>query len=133
MRAVDKLSGRGIRFGLTCGLIAYVLLLQGLVNAYAKTLMAVDPFDPMLVICAPSGKQPVSAVDPFDRMARDSCDSLCNATAGFGPAIEPPAAETYLLLQPPARGLLFQTDQQDRPRGHPGMAWNARAPPIFSI
>ena len=40
---------------LIAGLVAYVLLLRGLVPAYAKGAMAADSVGPVFVICSPSG------------------------------------------------------------------------------
>lgn len=114
-------------------LLAYVMLLQGLATAYARTLMATDQLAPAIVICAPSGKTERPPADPLEHVARKCCNALCEAAAAIGPSIKPPGGElpwgvTFASLANfdmfPAQAL-----QPDKHHALPA----ARAPPHSSI
>lgn len=72
--------------------MAYVVLLQGLVSAYANTMASTDPFGPGLVICAPSGKTDPLGKNPLEQTTKDCCGGLCKAAGSLGPVVDGPPA-----------------------------------------
>lgn len=110
MRAMlgDRLFGGGLAV-----LLAYVLLLQGLVAAVGQGLMAAGGDG---VICTPSGLVPVEPRAPAtpELPAHGCCLALCQAMGGLAPAL--PATSDSLPLHRTATG---------KP-----LAWHGRSAPV---
>lgn len=119
--------------GRLIGLLAYVILLQGLATAYATTLMATDQFGPSFVICAPSGNADQPASDPLEDVAQKCCRALCKAASMAGPVIEPPASGTHWLVPTASLVSAFPSIFRAVPTGRQGTLPEARGPPRFSI
>ena len=84
--------------GLVMGLLIYVLLLQGLASAYAKTITMIGESDPGFVICAPSGKDYSSPDDWLEFLGKDCCAAFCKAAASSGPTLEPVSLDLLSLM-----------------------------------
>ena len=114
-------------------LLVYVLLLQGLASAYARTLMATDQFAPALVICAPSGKTDQPSTDPLEHVAQSCCNALCEAAASIGPSIKPSSRELPWLVPLLTAADFDVSPVQTAPPDRPDTLPDARAPPHLSI
>jgi hypothetical protein len=132
MRHIARSGPERLKAGLLFGLLAYVLLLQGLTSSYAKTLMTTGQFDTAFVICAPSGQKDILPVDPLEQVASDCCVALCKAASSAGPATEPPSDDEYTILP-------LVLGSEHLPATVPGLSSRlssttpeARAPPLFS-
>lgn len=116
---------------LVIGLLAYLLLLQGLVSAHARSAMAADDSRQGFVICAPSGADNSQVQHPLSDLAHECCSSLCQLACSVGPA-DLPADE----IATPSRVELDLDPQLHVARanitGISGLASDARAPPSFS-
>lgn len=117
---------------LLTGLLAYVLLFQGLVSAYAKAAMAADAAGPQFVICSPLGTAGEADAHPFENLAKDCCPHLCQAMCGAGAWLPGPSAE------PAAFTLSSQLNWSCNaaPRAPPsetGLVIGARGPPVPTI
>lgn len=119
--------------GLLVGLVAYLILLQGLATAYAKTWMAIDQFGPAFIICSPSQAADRPNADPLEQIIKECCTALCVAASAAGPTLQPSETGTFRI--PPIRTddePLCPTSRR-APPGEPGAIKDARAPPSFSI
>lgn len=133
MRNSGTVRRRHWKDGLFLGVLAYVLLLQGLATAYATTLMATDQFGPTFVICSPSGNSIQPAGDPLEDVVDKCCNALCQATSMTGPVIEPPGGGAHWLV--PVESLANEFPSISRPvlPGELGAFPEARGPPRFSV
>lgn len=134
MRSMGRSKGNRLKDGLFVGLLAYVLLVQGLAMAFATTLAATDQFDPMFVLCAPSGQSSDHRpVDPLERIGQDCCVALCKAAGSVGPAIEPASADRHGILPIVAKGERLPPGLHLVSPGALGITKEARAPPSLSV
>lgn len=116
---------------LVTGLLAYMLLFQGAVSAYARSSMAADQLGSGIIICAPGGSDPQIG-HPLAGLAHDCCSSLCQLACSIGPA----AAPVSDLIIPGLLPLDLAHPQLIITRTAPnelGLSRDARAPPPFSI
>ncbi|WP_176036053.1 hypothetical protein [Brucella tritici] len=75
--------------------MALVILLQGLVTAYAQASMAAWSADPSSVICSVHST-PVDAEAPLKDLARHCCSTLCQAACAIGTGLmEQPVAVSF--------------------------------------
>lgn len=133
MYRTRKSTSRRRATGLLVGLVAYLILLQGLATAYAKTWTAVDQFEPAFIICSPSQAADRTNADPLDQIVKECCTALCVAASTVGPTLQPSETGTFRI--PPIRTddePLYPTSHR-APPGEPGAIKDARAPPDFSI
>ena len=117
---------------LLAGLLAYMLLLQGAVSAYAKSSMAADQLGPGFIICAPSGDDYSQVEHPLAGFAHDCCSTLCQLACATGPAAVPVndlAAPRLLQLEPVRPEPVAAATS----RSELGLISDARAPPLFSL
>ena len=116
----------------TAGLVAYFMLVQGLLTAYAKGVMAADPLDPGFIICSPLETADRSAGHPLEDLVVDCCSSICQAACAIGPvaASSAEAMPAAPVLRPHA---WFRHAAPRAPPSEIGLASDARAPPAFSV
>ncbi|KAB2704465.1 MULTISPECIES: hypothetical protein [Brucella] len=130
---------RGIRSGcwitgLAVGLLAYLILLQGLASAYAKTVMIISPSAPVFVICAPSGNKYSSPDNPLGFLGKDCCAALCKSAASSGPTVPPVWLDLLALIPHGSPGERMQPlEKGDPPDILVVPSLGARAPPSFFI
>ncbi|WP_162230628.1 hypothetical protein [Nitratireductor soli] len=123
-----------IAAGLMAGLIAYLLIFQGVAAAFAKGAMAGTDAVAGFVICNPSGVVPATGEDdvPAGGSVHDCCTTLCQAGCAVAPAMPAAAAGLYCAF-PVVAGPRWPL--QALP-ANPRECWlpaQARAPPSFSI
>lgn len=128
-----KSTSRGKANGLLVGLAAYLILLQGLATAYAKTSIAVDQFGPAFIICSPSQTADHQIADPLEQIVKECCTALCVAASSVGPTLQPSDTETFGLPPVTTDNKPFSPSPRHTPPGEPGSIKDARAPPAFSI
>ena len=133
MRSIGETALNRLAKGIAVCLIAYLLILQGLVTAYARTLMATDQFYPAFVICAPSGQKDSAKGDPLEHAAKECCVALCKTACAAGPSLEPSPADLSAFLPIAKEDKVSRHASQQGPPGEPGALQDARAPPSFSI
>jgi hypothetical protein len=126
----DRLTG-----GLLAALVAYVMLLQGLVSAFAQGAFAAPQLRSTFVICSLTGAVPGTegtTDDPLERAAHHFCAALCQTAASHSPIL--PTADLGPAFEPQIEAQSHFSTLQDQPR--PSAArWfpEARAPPSLSI
>lgn len=116
---------------LLAGLFSYMLLLQGVVSAYALTSMAADDLGPNFVICTPSGLDATHINHPLADIAHECCSSVCQLACAVGPA----AAPTSLVVALERISVATTQPEHVAPITAPaelGLSSEARAPPAFS-
>lgn len=113
--------------------IVLAMLLQGLVAAHARTVMAADGTSPAYILCSPMAIADPGDDHPLKDLARDCCSTLCKLACVGGtltapaatPLPDPEAAADAASWAPtPAPAT------RERPQGPPPPA---RAPPLASI
>ncbi len=120
--------------GLAVGLLAYVLLLQGLASAYAKTITMIGESDPGFIICAPSWTDYNSPEGGLEFLGKDCCAAFCKAAASSGPTLEPVSVDLLSLIPQTLRSERMQPLEKSVPPKIPFVpALGARAPPTFSV
>jgi len=133
---MQLLSGRGNRcwrVGLICGALFYVLLLQGLISAYAKTVVEIEQSVPALVICTPSGKLHSTPSDPLVFFSKDCCAAIYKAAATTGAAL-PVSFESLLVVWPEISGLGVWFLSEFSLSKEPYLTnLRARGPPVFFV
>ncbi|MCX5577165.1 hypothetical protein [Kaistia terrae] len=125
-----KLIWQELKTALLAVGVVYVLLSQGLISAYAQTVMAASEAGPRFIICSPLGG--ASDEDPIKALARDCCSTLCQAASAIGPLLpSSPVVFAYKADVRPAKW---------RPAGAVGgppsktrVVPEARGPPSLSI
>jgi hypothetical protein len=126
----DRLTG-----GLLAALVAYVMLLQGLVSAFAQGALAAPQPGSTFVICSLTGAVPGAegtTDDPLERAAHHCCAALCHAAAAQSPIL--PAIDLGPAFEPQTEALShFPTFQEQLRPSVAGLLPEARAPPFFSI
>lgn len=122
---------RQARRALFSALIAYVLMLQGLVSAYAQTAMAASVNDPAFVICSPLGTADEHPDHPLKDLARDCCSTLCQVAASLGPSLIPDEPAAFPLPARPSE-THGRASYTEAPPPDPARLPDARAPPFFS-
>ncbi len=131
MQTLRNIKQDRVTAWLVAGLLAYMLLLQGNVSAFAKASMAADAAGPVFIICAPGGEDYSQATHPLAGLAHDCCSSVCQLACSIGPAALPVAeqfAPTLPLLAPKRAKPTFLGNAP----GELGLTSDARAPPSFS-
>jgi hypothetical protein len=131
MQALRNMKQDRVTAWLVAGLLAYLLLLQGTVSAFAKAAMAADSAGPAFIICAPSGEDYSEGTHPLAEFAHDCCSSVCQLACSVGPAALPVAellAPTLPLLAP----LRAKPAVHGNAPGELGLTSDARAPPSSS-
>lgn len=116
---------------LLAALIAYMLLLQGAVSAFARTSMAVQELGPTFIICAPSGEHYAQDDHPLADLAPECCSSLCQIACSGGPASVP---DINGLAETPdeSEGVRPAVTADPVAPSDLGLAGEARAPPALS-
>lgn len=112
--------------------IVLAMLLQGLVAANARTVMAADGTSPAYVLCSPTAIADPGDNHPLKDLARDCCSTLCKLACAGGTLAAPaaivlPAPETSVT---PAWVPAPAPTAPERAEGPPPPA---RAPPHISI
>src|SRR5690606_17066946 len=131
MQALRNMKQDRVTAWLVAGLLAYMLLLQGAVSAFAKGSMAAGELGPTFIICAPSGEDYAQTPPPLAAFAHDCCSSICQLACSVGPVALPVAelhAPALPLLAPvhASRAVLSNAPAER------GLTSDARAPPPFS-
>lgn len=128
--------GDRLTAGLLAALVAYVMLLQGLVSAFAQGALAAPQPGSTFVICSLTGAVPGTEgpVDdsPLERAAHQCCAALCHAAASHAPIL--PTVDLGPAFEPEAEARPHFPTHDVSPRPSPsGLLPEARAPPLFSI
>ncbi|WP_163269274.1 hypothetical protein [Chelativorans alearense] len=128
--------GDRLRGGVLAALIAYVMLLQGLVSAFAQGALAAPQPGSTFVICSLTGAVPGTegtvGDGPLERAAHHCCAALCHAAASHSPAL--PTADLGPAFVPEAGTPPHLPALEVSPRPSAlGLSCEARAPPLHSI
>ena len=108
--------------------LAYGLLLQGLLGAFAHGALAATAAEPGLAICSGAADGPGD--QPLRDLADACCATACQSTCGT--ALPPGGASAPAMATAPADGVAAV----DGPPWHPaslGLRRDARAPPALAI
>ncbi|WP_210161291.1 hypothetical protein [Nitratireductor pacificus] len=120
--------------GLMAGIIAYLLIFQGVATAYAGGVMAGGDTAAGFVLCTPASDAPVlpgNGERPGGSV-HDCCIAQCRTGCVLSPAL--PAALAGLdLTFPVSAAPRWPTSALPMPAHAQGLAAEARAPPSFSI
>lgn len=117
---------------LTLGaVLAYLLVLQGLIAGYAQSAMAADANGPAFVICSPLGTADVEEGHPLADLGRECCSTLCQSACAVGPGV--PGNGGPVLHAPATCGMpaILSAGAPAHPADH-GLSPDARAPPFIS-
>jgi len=136
MRSMRRILADRLAAGLLAAVVAYVMLLQGLVSAYAQGALAGSQPGSAFVICSPTGAIPgtddTPGDTPLERAAHDCCAALCQAASSHSPIL--PAIDLGPAFVSEAHTRLhFQNKHSVRPPSILGLLPEARAPPFISI
>lgn len=134
MNTMREILRDRIAAGLMAGLIAYLLIFQGVAAAFAKGAMAGTDAAAGFVICSPIGAAP--ATDEEDAPAgggvHDCCTTLCQAGCAVAPAMPAAAAGLHCAF-PVVAGSRWPLQALPANPRECGLMAEARAPPSFSI
>lgn len=115
------------------GLIAILLLLQGLLAGMAQGAMAAAAVDPLHVICSVEGAVPVDGGDtPLRKAADCPCGTLCQLASAFAPVL-PGDQPGLILAEPREAGRLAFSPTSPSHASLRGLIAEARAPPTTSV
>jgi len=132
MDALARLIWREVKAALWVVAVAYVLLFQGLVTAYAQTTMAVAEAGPRFILCSPGGGAAAGDEDPIKALARDCCSTLCQAANAIGPLL--PSSPLVFAFKVDARPAKWRPTGTVRgPPSETRLVPEARGPPSLSI
>ncbi|MCT7373712.1 hypothetical protein [Chelativorans salis] len=136
MRTMRGMLGDRLRGGILAALVAYVMLLQGLVSAFAQGALAAPQPGSTFIICSLTGAAPGTegtvGGDPLERAAHHCCAALCHAAASHSPAL--PTADLGPAFAPEGPTPLHFTAPEIPPRPDAlGLSSEARAPPLLSV
>lgn len=133
MQLLSKRGNRSWRVGLICGGLFYVLLLQGLISAYAKTVAEIEQSVPTFIVCAPSGNLHSTPSDPFVFFSKDCCATLCKAASASGVVLSV-SFETMPVLWPEVQNISVCGHLNFCLPKEPYLNnFRARGPPVFFI
>jgi len=130
MRGLRRILGDRVSGGVIVVALAYTLLLQGLLGAYARTALAAPDAEGLAAFCYSLGL-PDGDPAPLESLAHDCCSLLCKAACAAPAALaggDLGAAFAAAAPLSPGRGM-----QAERlsPRAL-GLLRSARGPPAFS-
>lgn len=130
MDALRKLIWQELKTALLAVGVVYVLLSQGLLSAYAQTVMAASEAGPRFIICSPLGGS--ADEDPIKALARDCCSTLCQAASAIGPLL--PSSPVLFAFKVDARPAIWRPVGAVRgPPSEARLVPAARGPPPFFI
>lgn len=135
MKSMRHILGDRLTAGILTALVAYVMLLQGLVSAYAQGALTGSQPGSTFVICSLTGAVPGTedyVDEPLERAAHQCCAALCHAAASFAPIL-PPADPGPAFIAEAGPRLYFPTRHAPPRPSILGLLPEARAPPPISI
>ena len=115
--------------GILAVVLAYALLLQGLVGTYAQATMATA--GPATAICSHAGTTGTGGDHPLKDLAHDCCSAACQATCAIGAALTPGCDLGPVFHALPSPAWRPHPDNGKPPRSL-GLVREARGPPSFS-
>ncbi|WP_142849939.1 hypothetical protein [Telmatospirillum sp. J64-1] len=112
--------------------ISYVLVVHGLITAYAHAAMAVPQSGLPFILCSFQGNTAPDTAHPLQDLAHTSCSAVCQAACAAAPMVSAEAHAVVFDLGAETR--IARSDQISRaPPADPGRVPEARAPPSFSF
>lgn len=131
-----RILGDRLTAGFLAAVVAYMMLLQGLVSAFAQGALAAPQPGSTFVICSLTGAVPGTegtVGDPLlERAAHHCCAALCHAAASHSPIL-PVIDLGPAFISAADTPLHFQVGHSIRQPSILGLLPEARAPPFISI
>ncbi|PWK75660.1 DUF2946 family protein [Aminobacter sp. AP02] len=133
MKSIRLILRDRLSTGAIAGMIAFLLLLQGLLAGTAQGAMAAAAADPLGIICTMDGMGPaMGETQPARSPADCPCGTLCQLAATSAPGLPGEQLAFIIAPLPVHRADIAEAGESVR-QGLRGLIAEARAPPATSI